>query len=332
MESENCEINNYNHNIDKSIIDSIYSEGFPIAQYGIYSKKAKPYRTFKIPVDAGFSCPNKDGTLDKNGCIFCPKMGRPISVKYCDSKYSLKEQIEVQMERQKNKGIEKFYIYFYPGTNTYGDVEKLKELWDFALSYDDVIGLSIGTRPDCLEKEKLDILGDYVKKGYEIWLDLGIQTIHQKTLEFLNRKHSTSDIINAIKECKKRGILVCGHIILGLPNESWSEMMETAKVLSALKIDALKIYPLVVVKNTKLEELYWKGEYKTVDEKQYVSLVCDFLEHLSPYVLIQRVSKDKVPDEIKVSPEWVLSRLKILNEISNELKRRKSRQGSKYLI
>ncbi len=323
--------NNVNYNkkykIDKNIIDSIYSDGFPIAQYGLYMKRAKPYRTFKIPVDAGFSCPNKDGTLDSNGCIFCPKMGRPISVKYCNTKYSLKEQIEKQIEKQKSKGIEKFYIYFYPGTNTYGTTPKLKELWDFALSYSDVIGLSIGTRPDCLNEDVLNILENYVKNGYEIWLDLGIQTMHQKTLELLNRKHSVSDTMNAIIQCKKRGIFVCGHTILGLPNETWNDMMETARILSILEIDALKIYPLVVVKNTELEKMYWKGEYRTLDEKQYIKLVCDFLEHLSPYVLIQRVSKDKTPDNIKISPEWKLHRLKILNEVSNELKRRNTKQG-----
>ncbi|WP_421077143.1 TIGR01212 family radical SAM protein [Methanothermococcus sp. Ax23] len=316
-----------NNVIDKHVIDKIYLDGFPIAQYGLYMKKAKPYRTFKIPVDAGFSCPNKDGTIDTKGCIFCPKMGRPISVKYCNVKYSLKEQIEKQIEKQKGKGIEKFYIYFYPGTNTHGTPEKLKELWDFALSYPDVIGLSIGTRPDCLEDEKLDILEDYVKEGYEIWIDLGIQTMHQRTLNFLNRKHKVSDTVRAILNCKKRGIFVCGHIILGLPNETWDDMMKTAQILSKLEIDALKIYPLVVIQNTELENLYWKGEYKTLDEKQYIKLVCDFLEHLSPYVLIQRVSKDKTPDEIKISPEWRLHRLRILNEISNELKRRNTKQG-----
>ena len=331
INKSNAYTNNINcnklHSLNKNIIDSIYSDGFPVAQYGLYMKRAKPYRTFKIPVDAGFSCPNKDGTLDNKGCIFCPKMGRPISVKYCNTKYSLKEQIEKQIEKQKSKGIEKFYIYFYPGTNTYGAPTKLKELWDFALSYSDVIGLSIGTRPDCLNEDVLNILENYVKNGYEIWIDLGIQTMHQKTLELLNRKHDVSDTVNAIMQCKKRRIFVCGHVILGLPNESWNDMMETARILGVLEIDALKIYPLVVVENTELEEMYWKGEYKTLDEKQYIKLVCDFLEHLSPYVLIQRVSKDKTPDEIKISPEWKLHRLKILNEVSNELKRRNTKQG-----
>ena len=320
----------YNIGINRDIIDSIYREGHPIAQYGLYMKRAKPYKVFKIPVDCGSICPNKDGTLDTEGCIFCPKMGRPIGVKYCDSKYSLKYQIEKQMENQKKKGVDKFYIYFYPGTNTYGDPERLKELWDFALSYSDVVGLSIGTRPDCLSREILDILEDYVKRGYEIWIDLGIQSFHQKTLDLLNRRHRVSHIIGAILECKRRGILVCGHVILGLPNETWEEMMDTAESLSKLGIDALKIYPLVVVKGTKLEEMYWRGEYRTLDRKQYIKILCDFLEHTSPYVLIQRVSKDKVPEEIKVSPEWNLSRLAILNDAIKEFKRRGTRQGVYY--
>ena len=316
--------------IDKNIVDKIYSEGFPITQYGLYTKREKGYKTFKVAGDAGFSCPNKDGTIDTEGCIFCPKMGRVISVEYCNVKYSLKEQIEHQIRRNKEKGIEKFYVYFYPGTNTHASPEYLKELWDFALSFDDVLGISIGTRPDCLEDEKLDILENYVKEGYEIWIDLGIQTMHDKTLDFLNRKHSSDDVRRVLLECKKRGILVCGHIILGLPDESWDMMMETAKILSDLEIDALKIYPLVVVENTKLEEIYWKGEYKSLDEKQYIHLVADFLEHISKYVIIQRVSKDKVPEEIKISPEWSLKRLRILNEVSKLLDKRKTKQGSKY--
>ncbi|ABO34399.1 conserved hypothetical radical SAM protein [Methanococcus maripaludis C5] len=321
---------NSSSSIDKNIVDRIYKDGFLIAQYGLYMKRERDYKTFKVPVDAGFSCPNKDGTIDTRGCIFCPKMGRPISVEYCNIKYSLKDQIETQVKQNKEKGIGKFYVYFYPGTNTHGTPERLKELWDYALSFEDVIGISIGTRPDCLEDEKLDILENYVKQGYEIWIDLGIQTMHDKTLDFLNRKHSSNDIRRVLIECKKRGILVCGHIILGLPDESWNMMMETSKMLSDLEIDALKIYPLVVIENTELEEIYWKGEYKSLDEKQYIHLVSDFLEHLSPYVIIQRVSKDKVPDEIKISPEWSLRRLRILNEVSKELARRNSKQGSKY--
>ncbi|WP_456373932.1 TIGR01212 family radical SAM protein [Methanocaldococcus sp.] len=311
---------------DIKIIDEIYREGYLFAQYGIYLNKKFKEKIFKIPVDIGLGCPHKKN----GGCIFCSEMGRPISVKYCDVKIPLKEQIEKQMINQIKKGFEKFYIYFYPGTNTYAPIEKLKEIWDFCLSYNNVIGLSIGTRPDCLEKEKLDILAEYVENGYDIWIDLGIQSVHQKTLDILNRGHKVSDIIKAIKECHKRKIKVCGHIILGLPNETWNEMMETAKILSLLEIDAVKIYPLVVVKGTKLEEIYWRGEYRTLDEKQYVNLVCDFLEHLSPYVLIQRLSKDKVPDNLKVSPEWSLNRFKIMNKVIEELKKRGSRQGLKY--
>ncbi|MBP2172154.1 radical SAM protein (TIGR01212 family) [Methanococcus voltae] len=306
--------------------------GFPISQYGVYVKSKVPFRTFKIPVDAGFSCPNKDGTLDDKGCIYCPKMGRPISVEYCNRKYSLKEQIEFQLNEHGRKGINKFYVYFYPATNTYDEPENLKELWDFALSYENVIGLSIGTRPDCLEPEKLDILETYVKQGYDIWIDLGVQTLHDKTLTLLNRKHDAIDTLNAIKNCKERGIKVCGHIILGLPGETRKEMLQTAELLSLIKIDALKIYPLVVIYNTKLEEMYWNAEYKSLDKIQYISLVTDFLEHISPQILIQRVSKDKVPKEIKISPEWDLGRLKILNEISNNLKTRKTVQGSKFNI
>jgi len=311
---------------DIKIIDEIYNEGYLFAQYGIYLKKKFRQKIFKIPVDIGLSCPNEKN----NRCIYCQEMGRSVSVKYCNAKIPLKEQIEKQMENQKKKGFKKFYIYFYPGTNTHAPVEKLKEIWDFCLSYEEVIGLSIGTRPDCLEKDTLDILAEYVENGYDIWIDLGIQSMHQKTLEFLNRGHNVSDIIKAIKDCHKRGIKVCGHLILALPGETWMEMMETAKILSLLEIEAVKIYPLVVIKSTKLEEMYWKGEYRTLDVMQYINLVCDFLEHLSPYVLIQRLSKDRVPENIKVSPEWYLGRLKIMNKVSEILKKRGTKQGARF--
>ena len=313
---------------DIKIIDEIYGEGYLFAQYGIYVKKKFKERIFKIPVDIGLGCPHKNN----GGCIFCQDMGRQISVKYCNAKIPLKEQIEKQMENQKKKGFKKFYIYFYPGTNTYAQTERLKEIWDFCLSYKEVIGLSIGTRPDCLERDKLDILAEYVERGYDIWIDLGIQSMHQKTLEILNRGHDVSDTIKAIKNCHKRGIKVCGHIILGLPKETWKDMMETAKILSLLEIEAVKIYPLVVVKGTKLEEMYWRGEYRTLDEKQYIKLVCDFLEHLSPYVLIQRLSKDKVPEKLKVSPEWHLGRLKVMNKVTEELSVRGTKQGARFSI
>ncbi|UXM84870.1 TIGR01212 family radical SAM protein [Methanococcus aeolicus] len=330
--NSNCNSNNYNNYnnsniIKKNIVNEIYSEGYKIAQYGVYMKKLKPYKTFKIPVDARCTCPNKDGNIDTKGCIFCPKMGRDIVPPSCNLKYSLKEQIETQLKHHKIKGLKKFYIYFYPATNTYGDLDKLKELWDFALSYKDVIGLSLGTRPDCLNGGVLDILEEYVKQGKEIWIDLGIQTMNQKTLDYLNRGHTVEDTENAIKNCKKRNIFVCGHIILGLPNEGWKNMMDTAYILGDLEIDALKIYPLLVLKNTELEQLYWKGKYSTLDKQQYVKLVCDFLERSSPYTIIQRILKDRAPKNIVISPKWNIGRLPLLNEISNELKKRGTKQG-----
>ena len=304
--------------IDRSVIDQMYKEGWLYASFGEYFRRTHGYKVFKVPVDAGFVCPNWDGRISRKGCIYCPSFAVQFSHESFRSvmREDLKKQVSKQIEYHRKKGAgKKFFVYVAFGTNTYERIETLKKIYDALLEHPDVVGLSIGTRPDCLPDEVFDLLEDYVKEGYEIWLEIGQQSMHYSTEKNTNRGHGVSEIIRVVREAKKRDILTLAFVILGLPYETPEEMIETARMLSALGIDAVKIYPLLVMKNTKLLEMYKKYLYRPLGEMEYISLLADFIEHLSPYVLIQRVSKDNGLDG-KIAPCWdtfrfhVFSRLK----------------------
>lgn len=320
--------------INKKAVDELYKEGHIYSKYGEYTRKAHGFRVFKIPMNAGFTCPNWDGRLSDKGCIYCPDMARQFTYesfrRVIDK--DIKEQVSDQMEYYKKKsGGEKGLVYIAFGTNTYYPVDKLKEIFDAALGHKDVVGLSIGTRPDCVPDEVLDLLESYVKQGKEIWLEIGQQTPHYHTLEKINRQHGLAELIRVIDESHKRGIKIMVFIILGLPYETPSEMRETARIISALGVDAVKLYPLVVMKGTTLGREYLKGNYRPLGLTEYVNLVADFLEYLSPYVLVQRLSKD-CGLEIKLAPEWNTYRLIVGPRVEKELKTRGTTQGAKYKL
>jgi radical SAM protein (TIGR01212 family) len=222
-------------------------------------------------------------------------------------------------------------VYIAFGTNTYKPLKELKKLFDAALSHKDVVGLSVGTRPDCLPDEVLDLLGTYVKKGKQIWLEIGTQTVHYHTLERIQRCHGFAESIRVVEEAHKRGIGVIFFIIQGLPYETPAETAETARIVSALGVDAVKLYPLVVMKNTVLAKQFKDGDYRPLGMSEYVSLTADFLEHLGRDVLVQRLSKD-CGLEAKVSPDWNTYRLVIGPRVEKELKRRNAKQGDKLKL
>jgi len=320
--------------IDKKAVDTLYNEGHLYAKYGEYIRKAHGFRIFKIPMNAGFTCPNWDGRLSDKGCIYCPDFARQFTYesfrRVIDK--DIKEQVADQMEYYKKKsGGKKGLVYIAFGTNTYYPVDKLKEIFDAALQHSDVVGLSIGTRPDCVPDEVLDLLESYVKEGKEIWLEIGQQTVHYHTLENINRQHGLAELIRVVDESHRRGIKVVVFIILGLPYETPNEMIETARIISSLGVDAVKLYPLVVMKGTRLGEAYLKGNYRPIGLTEYVNLLADFLEHLSPYVLVQRLSKD-CGLEIKLAPGWNTYRLVVGPRVEKELKMRGTKQGSKFKL
>ncbi|MBU1170087.1 MAG: TIGR01212 family radical SAM protein [Proteobacteria bacterium] len=284
-------------------------------------------RVQKLTVDAGFSCPNRDGTLSTGGCIYCsPKgsgtgahaLGLSISEQIMQSKPGL-------IRRYKAR---KFMVYFQAFSNTYGPLEKLKAVYDEALSFDDVVALSIGTRPDCVDEPVLDLLGDYAKKRL-IWMEYGLQSPHDNTLITINRGHDFACFKSVLPPSQKRGLKVCAHIILGLPGEDRAMMLEGAKILSDLGVDGVKIHLLYVIKNTVLETMYQNGDFHCLEKDEYAQLVCDYLERLSPDMVIHRITGDPHPDEL-VAPQWPLKKSDTTNLIGSILEQRDSYQGQYY--
>ena len=283
-------------------------------------------KVYKVTLDAGFTCPNRDGTISDEGCIFCDG-GGSFSQLY-SNKISIKEQLEcgIKLSKEKYKA-EKFLAYFQAYTNTYKPVNELKEIYDSALSREDVIGINIGTRPDCVEEEKLDLISDYTKNHY-VWLEYGLQSIHDRSLKFINRGHDFATFEKALRETQKRNINVCAHVILGLPNETRKDMLKTAKVLGDLGIDGVKIHLLCVLNNTRLVKLYYQGKIPMMEEDEYVETACDFLEMLPPEVTIHRLAGNGLKPNM-LAPGWLSKKFVVLNKIDNLLKERNSYQGSK---
>jgi radical SAM protein (TIGR01212 family) len=298
-------------------------------RYNAFSDELKRVfgcRVQRISLDAGFSCPNRDGTLNTKGCIFCGGHG---SGSYGILRnLSIAGQIEDGKEIMRRKyKAERFIAYFQAYSNTHALPERLRLLYAEALSVSDVVGLIIATRPDCLSDEVLEILSELNRQTY-LWLELGIQSIHNRSLALVNRHHDHVCSVDAIQRSTSRGLRVCAHIILGLPGESRAEMLRAADELNRLGVDGVKLHLLHVMKGTELAEMYGRGEVKVMDRDEYVAVVCDFLELLDPRILIHRLTGDGGHDNL-VAPLWSLKKFEVLNLIDAELERRGARQGSK---
>lgn len=280
----------------------------------------------KLQIDAGFTCPNRDGRVARGGCIYCD--GRGSKLRQKGELPSIARQIQSGKKFYKPHAS-KFVAYFQTFTNTYAPVEKLRSLYDEALAQEDVIGLSIGTRPDCVDSEIINLLSGYAQK-HHIWLELGLQSTHDKTLQFINRGHTFQQFADAVRACTKRGINICAHIIVGLPGETDEEILQTARAIAALPIDGIKIHSLLALEGTALGQLYQKGSVKLMDKEKYVLLVADILEVLPPRMVIQRLTADGYRD-IFLAPTWAMNKLDVLNSINKELERRDSYQG-KYFV
>ncbi|MFH1402665.1 MAG: TIGR01212 family radical SAM protein [Candidatus Altiarchaeota archaeon] len=320
--------------IDTGIVDQLYEEGHRYSHYGSYQRKVHGMKICKVPLNANFTCPNWDGRLAESGCDFCPNFARQFTYDSFRTVMNkgFKKQIAHQVEHYQTMGAgDKALVYIAFGTNTYAPLDKLRRIYDESLAHEDVIGLSIGTRPDCLPPEVLDLMGEYVESGYEMWVEVGQQTPHFHTLEGINRRHGFAEAVNVVAEAHDRGIRTIFFNIFGMPGETPSEMIETARIYSALGVDAVKLYPLIVMKDTKLAEDYKAGRYKSLGFTEYVNLVVDFIEHLSPYVLVQRLSKD-CGLETKLAPSWNTYRLIVGPAVEKEMEERGTKQGSKFKL
>lgn len=269
-------------------------------------------------MDADFSCPNRDGKISRNGCIYCDNQSFSFQAR-SGNRLALKAQVEQGIESAKRKlGAERFIIYFQAHTNTYGPVSLLKQNFDLIREFEDVVGLAIATRPDCVNEEILNLLESYTG-DYEVWLEYGLQSIHKKTLDRINRGHDFEDFLKAVKLTRRYNIKICAHIIIGLPHETKDMMLETAKAMARLKIDGIKIHPLHIVKGTALEGLFRRGEYIPLELNAYLELLVDFMTYLWPETVIQRVGA-YCPPELLVAPAWAAERNRVEQELEKRLK------------
>jgi radical SAM protein (TIGR01212 family) len=279
----------------------------------------------KLAIDAGFTCPNRDGHIALGGCIYCD--GRGSKLRHKGELPSVSDQIQ-SGKRFYKPHASKFIAYFQTFTNTYAPVRKLQTLYDEALAQEDVIGLSIGTRPDCLGTDIVELLNRYANK-YHIWVELGLQSIHDRTLQVINRGHNYQQFLDAVNTLAGSGLNVCVHIIIGLPGESDENVLMTARTLATLPIQGIKIHSLLALEGTALGEMYKNNAIKIINKERYVSLVSDVLEILPPAVVIQRLTADGYRD-ILLAPDWAGNKLDVLNAINKELERRDSYQGKRF--
>jgi uncharacterized protein len=281
-------------------------------------------RVQRVTIDAGFTCPNVDGTVTTGGCVFCDN--RSFSPNRRLPRATVRAQVQRGVELLGRRyGVNRFLAYFQAATNTHAPVERLRRLYDEALDHAQIVGLAVGTRPDSVPDPVLDLLQEYARDRY-VCLELGLQSIHDCSLDWMNRGHHYDAFLDAVRRCQGRGLDVCAHVILNLPGESHADMMATADALAGLPVQAVKIHNLHVVRNTPMEAMYHAGEVPLFTREEYVRTVCDFLERLSLRMVIHRLNGDAPPDYL-VAPAWCLDKPALLRAIHEELERRDGWQG-----
>jgi hypothetical protein len=281
-------------------------------------------RVHRVSVNAGFSCPNLDGTISTKGCIFCSNRAFGKN----DSSIPIDEQIQAGIASARKKyGAEKFILYFQSFSNTYGTPARLKEKYDLALDYPEFVCLCVGTRPDCIDEERISLLSSYQEK-LDVWVELGLQSANDKTLEVINRGHNFAAFVRSAKLLAARKIEVFAHVIIGLPGEGEQEIIDTAKALSALPVTGVKIHPMHIVKGTRLEEMYNINEYSPMTRTDYIDLLIKFLEHLRKDIVIVRATADVLGDML-AAPEWIKDKSGLLKALDDEMGKRNTFQGAK---
>ncbi len=284
-------------------------------------------RVQKITVDAGLTCPNRDGSLSTGGCIYCNARGSGTGA-HARGLSITQQLINGKESLSKRYKAKKFLAYFQSFSNTYAPLPTLRRLYDEALSIDDVVGLSIGTRPDCVDEPVLKLLQTYAER-HMVWIEYGLQSANDATLEAINRGHDVQSFIDTVEKTKGRGIKICAHVILGLPHETRQDVLHTASTIARLGIDGVKLHLLYVVQGTRLDALYQRGEFKCLEQQAYVDLVCDFLERIPSEMVVQRLTGDPHRSEL-VAPAWSLNKTETLEQIRRTLETRNSWQGKYF--
>lgn len=284
-------------------------------------------RVYKIGLRLDFTCPNRDGTVAVGGCIYCN------NASHTPPGYRPRESVTTQLEKgalalARRHRAEKFIAYFQSYTNTYDTTSRLEKLYREALDFPGIVGLSIATRPDCLSDETLDLLGALAKETY-LWLELGLESMHDRTLAWVNRGHTLVDYIDAVERAKTRDLRICTHLILGFPGETRADILATAGFLSRLGIDGVKLHNLHVIQHTPLEKLYRAGQVSLLGRDAYVDLVVDFVELLNPEMIIHRLSGETYR-AITVAPDWSVDKIGVHNAIFKAFDDRDAWQGRLY--
>jgi radical SAM protein (TIGR01212 family) len=287
-------------------------------------KRAFRSRVYKVGLRMDFTCPNRDGSVAVGGCIYCNNAGHtPQGFR---SGMSVTEQLERGTEALRRRHrAEKFLAYFQSYSNTYGPAGKLERLYREALDFPGVVGLAVSTRPDCVPDDALDLLADLARHTY-FWLELGLESMHDKTLQWVNRGHGLKEFIDAAARAKSRDLRLCTHLILGFPTETRDEILQTPALINRLGVDGVKLHNLHVIKNTALAEIYVSGGFEIMSRAAYVDLAVDFLERLAPEIVIHRLSGETYRD-LTVAPEWSINKIGVHNAIHAELGRRDTWQG-----
>jgi len=292
--------------------------------YGSFLRRRFGCQVSKVNVDGGFTCPNRDGTKGTGGCIYCDN--RSFSPGATLDTIPIEEQMAEGMAYHRVRlGSEKFIIYFQKYSNTYGPVGRLRDLYFRALDHPDVVGISVGTRPDCLSEGSLSLLEEIARDRY-VCLELGLQFMDDRILERINRGHRVAEYREAIDRAAGRGFEICTHLIYGFPGQTRDDFLKTAEIISSLPVDSLKIHQLHAVRGTVLADMYDRGEFAPLGHRDYVAAVCDFLEMIPPRVTIQRLY-GSAPLAIRVAPSWDLKNNAMWYSIVHELKRRGTWQG-----
>ena len=291
-----------------------------------YLKKGFGQKVRRVSLNAGFSCPHKSDDDPASGCIFCNEAGFSLNA---ENTGSVEDQLAEGIDKlRKAYGIENFIAYFQNATGTNAPTNELKKYYDVVKKFKEVSSIYISTRPDCVNEKKLDLIAGYTDK-YEVWIEYGVQTIHDRTLEVLNRNHTFFDSITAIKATAERGIKVGAHIILGLPDETLGDMIETAKALAELPVDGVKLHVLHVLKNTKLQKIYEKNGLNLLSREEYIDNACTFMEYLSPECVMLRLVSNAYKEHL-VAPGWINDKIAVIEGIKKEFEKRGTKQGAKF--
>ncbi|MGM9698672.1 MAG: TIGR01212 family radical SAM protein [Prevotella sp.] len=293
--------------------------------YGTWLRRRFPFKVQKLSVDAGFTCPNRDGRIGHGGCIYCNNQS--FSPSYCNSHLSVREQLEEgkRFFGQKYHDM-KYMAYFQSFTNTYADLDHLRRLYEEALEVDGIVGIVIGTRPDCITIPLLDYL-ERLNRQTMITIEYGIETANDETLRLINRGHDFECSRLAVEQTAERGITVGGHIIIGLPGESAEESIQQAHTMSSLKLDILKIHQMQIVRGTRLAKMYAEQPFHLYSPEEYIEVIVSYLEHLRPDIAVERFASQS-PKQLLIAPQWGLKNYELTNLVVNKMRREGRRQGS----